>query len=199
MDLLKAILLFWFGEMEQPNDFPTEKMEVWFGGGAEVDRDIKTRFEAYLPKAFSGDYDKFLGDPSACIALIVLLDQFPRNIYRNQPEFVQYDSKALKIAKYGVENGFDQKLSLAERIFFYLPFEHSEQMEDQEISVRLFTQLLEDAPKEQKKIFESTLQYAVDHYEVIKDFGRFPHRNKILGRESTDKELKLLEAGGSFF
>jgi uncharacterized protein (DUF924 family) len=125
--------------------------------------------------------------------LILLLDQFPRNIFRNTPQAFATDTQALTFAKKAIQQGFDQQLIPVQRWFFYLPFEHSENMTDQETSVQLFSQLTTDLSS------QSTRQYAYQHLEIIKRFGRFPHRNSILNRPSTPEEiLFLLETNSSF-
>jgi uncharacterized protein (DUF924 family) len=133
------------------------------------------------------------------LALILLLDQLPRAIHRATPEAFAQDSKALKVAEQGLESGADRLLRPIERLFVYLPFEHSEDMADQDRSVQLFRDLAASVPENHRETFAGFVDYAVKHREVITRFGRFPHRNLILGRESTPEEKAFLEQPGSSF
>jgi uncharacterized protein (DUF924 family) len=133
------------------------------------------------------------------LALILLLDQLPRSIHRGTPEAFAQDAAARQVADSGLAAGADRLLRPIERLFFYLPFEHSEDLADQHRSVRLFRELGESVLESQRDVFSGFLDYAVRHREVIERFGRFPHRNRILGRESTPEELAFLEEPGSSF
>lgn len=199
MKILELVLLFWFGNIEKIDDFPLERFEFWFSASENLDREIKEKFKSAIDDAASGKFDKLKDDPKALLAMIILLDQFSRNIYRNHPKFISFDQMALELAKEGVRKGLDKNLPYIYRMFFYLPYEHSEDLKTQEESVKLFEGLVHDAPNHLKEVLKEPLRYAYDHYEIIKRFGRFPHRNKILGRESTEEELELLKRGGSFF
>ncbi|MCH9631603.1 MAG: hypothetical protein S4CHLAM37_16270 [Chlamydiia bacterium] len=199
MEILQIVLLFWFGNIENKDDFPNDRLKLWFGGGAEIDAEITEKFQAAVEDAYAGKFDNLRNDPRSLMATVILLDQFSRNIYRNTPKFVAYDKKALALCKEGIHSGLHKELSYIERAFFYLPLEHSEDLENQIECVRLYEELYEEAPETLKESMKNFLGYAKDHYDVIDRFGRFPHRNKILGRESTEEELKLLEVGGSFF
>ena len=128
-----------------------------------------------------GAFDHWAETPRGTLALIILLDQFSRNLHRNSPEAFAADGKAREIARTAIERGIDRMLGEVERMFVYLPFEHSEDLADQDQSVRLFTSLGEDMTR-----------YAEDHRDVIRRFGRFPHRNAALGRTSTPDELAYL-------
>jgi len=131
--------------------------------------------------------------------LILLLDQLPRAIRRDTPEAFEQDDAARKMATQGLESGADRLLRPIERLFFYLPFEHSEDLEDQDRSVELFRELALSVPEQQHPTFAAYVDYAKRHREVIARFGRFPHRNRILGRDSTDEEIAFLEQPGSSF
>ena len=133
------------------------------------------------------------------MALILCCDQFPRNIFRGTPGAFAYDARALQLSLSGIERGWDRQLRCVERAFFYLPLEHSEDRGHQERSVELFGELLREAPEAQKSGFESFLDYARRHREIIAQFGRFPHRNRILGRVSTPEERAFLKQPGSSF
>lgn len=175
------VLDFWFAELTPKS---------WFEKNAAVDQAIHDRFlPTYVHVSQQADYGDLLADPDTALAALVVLDQFPRNMFRGTPRSFDSDPKALALAKSALAAGHDQAVDLARRIFFYLPFEHSEMLSDQERSVALF-QRLGDA---------NYLKYADAHYDVISRFGRFPHRNAILGRVSTPEELAFLQAPGSSF
>lgn len=175
------VLDFWFA-----GDHTTHRKE-WFEKTAEFDAAC-TRFADGLYDARAGAFDHWTATPRGALALIILLDQFPRNLHRNSTEAFSADAKARDVARTAVAHGFDQKLSAVERMFIYLPFEHSEDLEDQDYSVSLFTSLGEE-----------TARYAADHRDVIRRFGRFPHRNAALGRASTPDELAYLAQPGAGF
>lgn len=190
------ILSYWFGDSADMSD---ARFELWFGKDPEVDREIRDRFGAALEEAGRGEFDSWKDSARSCLALIVLLDQFPRNVHRNDARSFAFDRKAREVAIEGIERGFDQGLSLYARLFFYLPLEHSEEMNLQERSVELYGKLLADAPAELKQSFEMVYNYALRHREIIARFGRFPHRNQVLGRASTDEELEFLKGPDSSF
>ena len=138
--------------------------------------------EPVYQKAIKGELDPLSETPEGSLALVIILDQFPRNMYRGTPQAFASDAKALKVAKEAVEKKFDRDLLPMQRMFLYLPFEHSENIDDQEQSVKFFENLGD----------ELALKYAIEHRDAITQFGRFPHRNAILGRESTPEELRFL-------
>ena len=181
-DAQSDILKFWFEETVP---------EQWFQKSSEFDRDITDRFSDHYQSAMAGNYDEWMETAKGCLALVILLDQFPRNMFRDKPEMFASDDKALKIAKYAVAQKFDEHLSLHEKVFLYLPYEHSENLEDQKTSLSLF--------KETKGEDPTFYDYAQKHYDVIEQFGRFPHRNDILNRDSTGEEKEYLAQPGSGF
>jgi uncharacterized protein (DUF924 family) len=159
--------------------------ERWFAKNDAFDAEFKSRFEAAHHAAATGALDAWLHDAEGALALLVLLDQFPRNSYRGNAHMFATDGKARAIANAAIAAGLDQQIELALRPFFYLPFEHSESMEDQDRSVALNAAL-----------DENTQRYAVLHRDIIQRFGRFPHRNLMLGRETTQEEQAFLDKGG---
>lgn len=187
------ILDFWFGplkdERHQPND---TQMKTWFQGGQAIDDEIRERFAGAITKAVAGDFDAWTETPESHAALIVLLDQFPRNIFRGTPQAFAADPIALKYCKLAIERGHDRKVHPVISTFVYLPLEHSEDLDDQELCIELLTKLAADVHDDAKKAYDGFLAYAVQHRDIIKEFGRFPHRNAILGRESTDEEREFL-------
>lgn len=174
-DLQKEILDFWFVET-QPKQ--------WFQVSEQFDQMIKERFEDDYHKALDGAYDDWQHNADGALALCVMLDQFPRNMYRGTPAAFEADKKALVISKYAVSKGLDQVHSAQKRRFLYLPFEHSENINDQHRSVELFEKTREDDPL--------GYDYALRHFKIIEKFGRFPHRNIILGRDNTPEEQEHL-------
>lgn len=199
MPRIAEVLEFWFGDLPASDAVPAERFRLWFGGGEEVDRLIRDRFGDDLGRAMRGEYDHWLESPRGTLALIVLLDQFPRNIHRGTDRAYACDERALLLCLAGMEQGHDLELAIAERAFFYLPLEHSEDLGMQRRSVRAFEALLAAAPAAMKEMCTGFLDYAVRHRRIIERFGRFPHRNAVLGRPSTAEEEAFLREPGSSF
>jgi uncharacterized protein (DUF924 family) len=162
----------------------------WFAKSAAFDDAIRLRFEPVHHRAAAGAYDDWAREPEGSLALLLLLDQFPRNLYRGTAHAFATDGKALSIAKTAVAAGQDRHVEAALRPFFYLPFEHAEDLEAQEVSVALCQRLKDESGDAE------TLKWAEIHRDIIKRFGRFPHRNPMLGRESRPEELGFLAEGG---
>ncbi len=158
----------------------------WFQKDADFDAEIRSRFSAIHHAARIGRLDHWNQTPHGALALVILLDQFSRNIFRDDPKAFENDMRALGIAHEAIRKGFDGKIAMPLRLFFYLPFEHSEQSHDQDECIRLV----------EKTGDEEALKWAKVHADIIARFGRFPHRNKILGRESTPAEDAFLKDGG---
>jgi uncharacterized protein (DUF924 family) len=198
-DKKNELLDFWFGN--NPDDAAVAKAqaELWWGHRAETDELLQARFGAAASAAAADVLDHWVGSPRGRLALILLLDQLPRAIHRATPDAFAQDSKAREVAERGLESGADRLLRPVERLFFYLPFEHSEDMADQDRSVELYRELLTSAEKTHRETLASFVDYANRHRDVIKQFGRFPHRNQILGRETTLEERAFLERPGSSF
>lgn len=192
------ILDFWFGPLKSETDYPPDKARMWFSGTEEVNEMIRVRFAGDLEKASAGAYDHWRKTPRECLALILILDQFTRNLHDGPEAFAQ-DSLALALALEAVAKHYDEELYPLQRCFIYLPFEHSEDIEMQEKSVALFTRLAEKAPPAIEFPLAVMLDYAKKHHEIIKKFGRFPHRNAALGRKSTPQEIEFLKTPGSSF
>jgi len=185
------ILAFWFGK---PEDSEYGKpRQAWFTKDVAFDEEVRSRFLDEYHQAAMGQLNHWQESPDSCLALILLLDQFPRNMFRGQPQAFATDSQALAVAQYAVSQGFDQQLLPVQRWFIYLPFEHSENLTHQRQCVELFSTLKHDPDS------ASTIDYAYRHLQVIERFGRFPHRNPILGRESTPEEVVFLKQPGSSF
>jgi uncharacterized protein (DUF924 family) len=193
------VLSFWFGEGADSATTAKSQAELWWGRNPATDELLQERFGAPVSAAAAGVLDHWTGSPRGRLALILLLDQLPRAIHRGSPAAYATDAKALDTARRGLASGADRLLRPIERVFFYLPFEHSERLPDQEHSVELFRGLLAAVPEGQRGPFATFLDFAERHREVIARFGRFPHRNAILGRKSTAEELEFLAEPGSTF
>jgi len=180
MNKQNEILNFWFEECEEDD---------WFKKDNAFDKKIRDRFLIDVEKAMAGEYDSWSGTPEGMLALILLLDQFTRNIFRDTPRAFAGDEKALALCLEGIERGYLDELKGQKVWFFILPMEHSEDMEIQKAGLPLFKKYPPD----------DVYQYAVAHYNIIERFGRYPHRNKILGRASTPEEIEFLKQPGSSF
>lgn len=193
------ILRFWFGARAPGAPVDAERFALWFMKSPETDGVIRARFEADVLAAAAGERDAWGGSAEGALALIVLLDQFPRNIYRDAPRAFAFDSQALALSLDGQARGLDLALDVPERGFFYLPMEHAESAEMQERSVAAFARLAASAPPEHAALAANFHDYAIRHRDVIARFGRYPHRNAILGRPSTPEEIEFLKQPGSSF
>ena len=193
------LLACWFGEDSDDAAVAAAKAELWWGHSPATDELLRERFGAAATAAVAGRLDHWAEAPRGRLALILLLDQLPRAIHRDTPGAFAQDAAARVLAEQGLESGTDELLRPIERLFLYLPFEHSEDLEDQDRSVELFGELAESIPEEQRSTFSNFVDYAQKHRDVVASFGRFPHRNRILGRESTPEEIAFLEQPGSSF
>lgn len=190
----EEILRFWFGE---PPLKPRGKL--WWQGGEGADETIRNRFGDLVEQALDGALDHWADTPRGALALVILLDQFTRNSYRGTGKAFAGDPMARGIVDEALWAGVDRELHPLERSFFYLPLEHAESLATQDRAIAAFRDLLEEAPAEYADYLRSNLDYARQHREVIARFGRFPHRNKALGRESTEAEAAYLASGGKRF
>ena len=198
-NIVEEIHRFWFGVLKTPVDFPREKVAFWFMKNDAVDRHIRDAYLSILQDTSSGKFEEWKKTPRGYLCLILVLDQFPRHLYRSQCAAYDHDSLALELVAKGLELGIDQDLYPVERAFFYMPMQHSEDIKIQEKSVELYAALLDDAHEIMKGPFREFLKYAKMHLDVIKQFGRFPHRNAILNRPSTPEEEAFLKKSGSSF
>lgn len=199
MDNPAAVLDFWFGTNQADAAVAAERAKLWWIKRDETDRAIRERFEAIVHKAARRELEAWAESPQGRLALIILTDQFPRNMYRNTADAFAFDALARAWCKEGLRNNAHRALRPIERVFFYLPLEHSESMDDQEQAVALFRALVDGVGETGREVFSGFLDYAVRHREVIARFGRFPHRNRILGRESNEEEIAFLKEPGSSF
>jgi uncharacterized protein (DUF924 family) len=192
------ILQFWFGDEDDDLKIAETQNALWWAKNPAFDAEIKSRFEPLLDWELKGKFSEY-SEPHELLARIIVCDQFPRNIYRHSPQAFAYDENARKLAHQLIDNGNDRELCFIESAFAYLPFEHSEKLDDQHLSVQLYSSLLMEVPEDCKKLFTQHLEFAMRHREIIYDFERFPHRNKILGRKSSAEELAFLKTPNSAF
>jgi uncharacterized protein (DUF924 family) len=184
--IFQDILDFWFGEASSKEYGQFRPM--WFRGTPEIDHFIRDRFEEIYEEAKQWDFDKQSYTAEQMMALILLFDQFPRNMFRGTSKAFATDNLAHSLSTKAIDLRFDQELPYFMRLFVYMPFEHSENLEDQELSVSLFEKLKDP----------ELIRYALEHYGIVKKFGRFPHRNKILNRSSTLEEIEHLKTHQGF-
>lgn len=188
----QSVLDFWFGERDAA-DFGRPR-SVWFVKNAEFDLEIAQRFGVLIESALHGELAHWENEAPSALAAVIVLDQFTRNVFRDTPRAFAGDARALSLAQTIVATGQERALVPVQRAFVYLPFEHAENLVMQDESVRLFSQLASDEPG-----LDDMLDYAHRHRAVIARFGRFPHRNAVLGRSSSAEELAFLELPGSRF
>ena len=173
--VLEQVIPFWFAD---------EHKQQWFAKDPDFDQLIAETFEPLYESLKDQTLDPWIDKPEFLLALIILFDQFPRNIYRGTPKSFETDSKALALTHYSLQKGIDKGFSLEQQLFLYMPLMHSEDLKDQELFL---------------KLFPNTNTFASAHYEIIKRFGRFPHRNAISGRASTPEEIEFLKQPNSSF
>jgi uncharacterized protein (DUF924 family) len=179
MDNPQDILEFWFSDAVRPRHFRST---------AEFDQQLKERYLAVWQRAKSGQLDEWLSSREGCLALVIILDQFPLNMFRDQPEGYSTEQQSRDVARHAIRTGFDEQLPVDQRAFLYLPFMHSEALFDQDYSVALF----------EKAGMQESLKWAKHHRQIVRQFGRFPHRNAVLGRQSSQAELAYLKSDQAF-
>lgn len=192
--LVEEVLEFWFGSPPISPSLYEQRRKLWFSKKPEFDRQIYDRFYTLYEQAAAGALDHWQRLPLSNLALILVLDQFPRNMFRNTPRAFATDDSARQTTHVAIEQGFDRALAPVQRLFTYLPLEHSENLDEQNQSVQLVQALVAVHPE-----LSDCLDYAQRHQAVIARFGRFPHRNRILGRETTPEEAEFLKQPGSSF
>ncbi len=200
----RELLDFWFGGWTEDEPLPEDSphMKLWWRGDPATDQEIRDRFADAAAAARDGQYDAWQEDPEEVVALVLLLDQVPRNIFRGTPEAFATDAKAREVVKGALASGLDRAMPLVHRYFLYMPLMHSEDPADHDLAVRRFESLIlaaDDAGSKRTGVYESALDYEHRHKAIIDRFGRYPHRNKVLGRRSTpEEEAFLLQPGSSF-
>ena len=204
MDEARSVRDFWFGKLPLSAEGFNRRMPFWFGDESSAlrqrrDQHIRVRFGALVERATRGELASWADGPRRRLSLILLLDQFPRSMFRRTGRAFATDAEALALTLSGMQSAADAALEVVERIFFYMPLQHAESLEVQEESVAAYRRLLSEAPPELHEHFSSALRSAENHRAIIERFGRFPYRNDALGRSSTPQERDWLSEGGSSF
>jgi len=198
---VNKILNFWFEDTRNNGIPDKEKQKMWWIKDSKLDKLIKNQFENHLNSAKSVKISEISDNPDDMLAYVILLDQFSRNIYRDTPDSFLQDTTALNITLKGIISGADKKMMPFQRAFFYMPLMHSEDIEIQKKSVECFSSLENDYEDNDDfaQLVKQNKKYAVLHHDIIKRFGRYPHRNNILDRVSTADEIEFLKGPGSSF
>ena len=189
---IDAILLFWFKEQELSGPQIDRRMDIWFGADPVFDHEIEKEFADDVVAACEGRLDHWATEPHGRLALILLIDQFRRNIHRNSAEAFSKDKLALKLFIEGAMEKKDVGLTALQRVFFYMPLQHAESRKVQEKSVELYNRLAEAVSPTYRETLLTVAQFAELHKDIIDQFGRFPHRNKLLNRDNTSEEDEYL-------
>jgi len=203
MDEARQVRDFWFGKLPTTAQLLQARVHFWFGDDVppelvrKRDEMIRTRFGDLVERAGKGGLASWAGSPRRRLSLIILLDQFPRSIYRGSARAFAYDEQALGLTLSGMQSAADAALDVVERIFFYMPLQHAESREVQDESVAAYRRLFAEAPQELRAEFERELQSAETRRSIIEQFGRFPHRSRALGRASTPEEESWLRGEGA--
>lgn len=195
----EKVLDFWFGELDEHGHASPESARRWFMKNHEFDREVKSTYEETHAAIARGDLESWLDTPRGRLAYVIVLDQLSRNMFRGTYQMFAHDEQALRAAVEGIDKGDDRALVTAERTFLYMPLMHSESLSTQNRCVALFEKLRDEQPPHLRERFEEHVKYAVMHRDIIQRFGRFPHRNPILDRTSTQEELDFLNEPNSAF
>lgn len=195
----RELLDYWFGRPTATGLPPDDRYSLWFGASEDVDAQLRRAFGKLVAEASAGRLDEWAETPEGRLALILLTDQLPRNLFRGRSGAFATDARALELALTGIANGDDGSLAPIKRVFFYLPLEHAEDLAMQDRAVDLFEALEREAPDGGERMFALFTDYARKHRAVIARFGRFPHRNAVLDRESTPEEVEFLAEHGPGF
>jgi uncharacterized protein (DUF924 family) len=193
----QAVIGYWFGA--QTSGFSTaQRRQSWFDADSAADAEIAERFERLIEDAAGGRLDGWLATPPGIVAFVLVCDQFSRQVYRGTVRAYATDTLALEVARRAIEAGQDAALGFDERAFLYMPFQHAESRVDQHTAVGLFAALRDATPPGQRHLTGNFLRHAQQHRDIVLRFGRFPHRNAVLGRDSTAEELRYLKTAPHF-
>ncbi len=195
----QPLLDWWFGSGETAAEVAELQNRLWFGKHAAQDEYARERFSPLVRQALAGELEGWTETAEGWLALILLLDQLPRMIHRDSPFAYSGDARAQQLVARGLAAGWDQALAPVEQLFVFLVLEHTENLAAQDLSIECFAALLEQVDEDERAYFENTLDHARRHQQVIARFGRFPHRNQALGRDSTAEEISYLKEPGSGF
>ena len=193
------VLSFWFEDATQSPEALQRRGAVWFRADPGFDRECATRFAAALEDAARGALQGWADSPRGRLALVILLDQLPRNIHRGSPAAFMHDAQAAAHCIAAIESGQDRPLHPVERVFLYMPLQHTEDLALQRLSIERFESLAAEVDDAWRDSFTENVRHAREHHDIVERFGRFPHRNRTLGRESTEEELRYLAGGAPTF
>lgn len=192
-DRAHELLHLWFGNLGLADLPSSDRTNLWFGENESIKKNLVESFKDEFDRAAGGGLEEWAHTPRGRLALIILLDQFPRYVHKDSDEAFAFDTKAQELCVQGLREKMDQSLTLIERVFFYMPLVHSEDSGKQEESIKLYQDLVTLSMDETTQIYQLFLAYAYAHFRVIKEFGRFPQRNDVLGRKSTEAEEDFLK------
>ena len=192
-DKIHEVLNFWFGDLGHADLPASDRTNLWFGENEKLKLSLLEEFKTEYDAAIKGELNNWAELPRGRLALIILLDQFSRSFYRDSSDAFAHDKEAQTLCLQGLGENMDQALTLIERVFFYMPLVHAEDAERQEQSIKLFQNLVSLSMIETTQVYQLFLAYAYAHFRVIKEFGRFPQRNHVLGRKSTEAEVAFLK------
>lgn len=198
-ETIAKIVAFWLGSSLQDPDAANARRDWWYRGGTSVDDDIRAQFGALVPQACARALMDWQTTPDGALALILLLDQFTRNLYRHTREAYVGDACAFDIVYHAIEHKLDEELHPVARIWLYHPFHHAEQVEEQDRGIALLHTILESAPNLWHPYIQRSIEGWISHRDIVARFGRFPHRNDVLGRRSTEAERTFLAEDGKSF
>jgi uncharacterized protein (DUF924 family) len=196
---ISEIVSFWLGPSLESPEAASGRRAWWYDGGAPVDDDIRARFGHLVPQACAGELMAWQATPHGALALVLLLDQFTRNLYRNTPRAYGGDARAFEIVTRAIEQKLDTALPPVSRIWLYHPFHHAEDVADQDRGLALLNGLRQDAPAEWQAYVERSIKGWTSHRDIVARFGRFPHRNAVLARNSSAEEEEFLKSNGEAF
>ncbi len=195
----EPVLEFWFGTLDQKGRADADHVGRWWKKDDDFDAEIRQRFSALHEAIVARRHEEFRAEPRGRLAYVIVLDQFSRNMFRGSERMFEGDEQALQAADEGVRAGHDRALAFDERTFLYMPFMHSEKLEDQDRCVALFQALRSEVDDTLRERVDSSIEFAGRHRDIVQTFGRFPHRNAVLERTSTAHELEFLLKPGSSF
>ncbi|HUP22505.1 MAG TPA: DUF924 family protein [Thermoanaerobaculia bacterium] len=195
----EAVLDFWFGESVADPSAAAARSSVWYGASPDIDRQIAGRFGGWVEAAAAGELDVWQATARGRLALVILLDQFPRNLHRGSGAAFDHDPRALELAREGAANGHLDELQPIEQVFLLMPYQHTEDLALQREGVAHYERIARAASPSWRAQLENALDFARRHLTIVERFGRFPHRNGALGREATPAERRYLEEGGERF
>ncbi|WP_439860657.1 DUF924 family protein [Pseudomonas sp. MBLB4136] len=195
----QPLLDWWFGPLTTAGEVAAARNGLWFGKRDSQDSEARERFGAQVEQALAGELADWTGQAEGWLALVLLLDQLPRMIHRDSPRAFAGDARARQLVLDRLDGAHEAALAPIQRVFVYLVLEHAEDLLLQDEALRRFSRLLDAAPAAERTLFAGFLDYAEQHQQIIARFGRFPHRNAILGRPSSEEELRFLEEPGSRF